>query len=225
MPRLTYRLYITLLLVCIVTISTVTNDSTSSGRPSFIEQISPGTSYEYTGWYVNTTRVNLSFGVTIDAVFDDYVIASIQNHGMTIPDNVSDYILSVVILHRMDIIDLPYYVGISHTSWPREAVAQLTDSNGTRVYDRNDGMIRLIDENVTNIWLFIVSTFSTNVNTQSLNYTIIICLIIVVGMIIGLVIYALYIYPRFHQYQQKKREVKIGATRKKKLVTKSKPKK
>jgi p-aminobenzoyl-glutamate transporter AbgT len=124
----------------------------------------------------------------------------------------------------MDVINLPAYVGISHTSWSRNELAQMIDSNGTRAYNRDNGMLILMDVNVTNIWVLVMSD-TVMMSYDSLDNIIFIGLITIVCVIITLIVYALYIYPRIHRYQQKKREVMIGATRKKKTTTNDKPKK
>jgi len=86
-------------------------------------------------------------------------------------------------------------------------------------------MVMMADVNVAGIWMFMVSETTTSPSVNIPDEWVIIGLIVVIIVMVALIVYALYIYPKIHLYQQKKREVMLGATRKKKIAAKSKPKK
>ena len=114
--------------------------------------------HDDTGWYVKSTMISSSFSTTIDGVFDDGVVVSIQNHGVSTDDDVT------------------------YTRTP------------------------------------VVPTMIAGSPIESMDGMIIIGLIVVLLVIIGLIVYALVIYPRVYHYRQKRREVMIGANRKKKIA-------
>lgn len=216
MSRLPQRSCMVVLMICLTSMPIIMSGNTASARPGYNEQINVGSVRDYVGWYVNDTKVSISFHLVVDAVYTDSVIISLHNDSCCIPDIVSNYIVNISIVHRTDMIGLPEYSGISHTSWARIDIAMMIDANGTRAYNRDNGLLMMADMDVNGTWIFVLSTQSSTIDTTSLQDILIYGVILVAIAMIVLIVYALVIYPRYHRYKEAKREVKIGAKRRNK---------
>jgi hypothetical protein len=189
----------------------------ASDRPSYKEQISAGIVCWYTGWYFNATKISINFTLTIDAVNDDNVTVSLREITGNISSLLKAYIINASVRHRMDMVGLLRYRGLTYSSWDSTDIVEVTDADGTRGYDRVDGLIYVIDVVISTIPLTVVLTSTNRSVVQYLDKVVIVGITIIVIFIVVLILYSLVIYPRLHRRQEKQREVRTGAKRRKQV--------